>query len=113
MLPLTADAIEDLPYILAKRHRLRAWVPQVHKINLCLAIQALVFNPIRVFPQELSKVALCDPAILRLEPPLLFPAADLSRRDIKQRRDLVDREDRESGYLVHTVVKPGEFRVNR
>ena len=28
MLPLTADAIEDLPYILAKLHPLRAWVPR-------------------------------------------------------------------------------------
>jgi len=78
MLPLTADAIKDLPHIFAKLHRLRAWVPQVHKINLCLAIQTLVVNPVRVFPQELAKVALCDPAILRLEPSLLFPASDLS-----------------------------------
>ena len=48
-------------------------VTEVHKINLCLAIQTLVVNPVRVFPQELSKGVLCDGAsILRLAHPFSF-----------------------------------------
>ena len=42
-------------------------------------------EPVCVLPQEVAQVALCDPAIPGFEQSLLFPAAHLSRRHVKER----------------------------
>jgi hypothetical protein len=52
VLPLPADAIENLPHVLSELRRFRAGISKVHKIDLRFTRQTLERDPLRVLLQE-------------------------------------------------------------
>jgi hypothetical protein len=111
-LPLPTNTVQDIANILFEGCRFRARKSKIDEINLVLPPEPVKRNSIRMCPQKLSEALLRYSAVLRVEPALVLPTPNLSRRNTKEGCQGVSRKDHKPMNFVYPIIKARNLRTD-
>jgi hypothetical protein len=111
-LPISADTIQDCSNILLECCRVWAGKAKIDQKDLVLLSQAVKRSLVWMGLQELPDTFLGYPSALRRKPAIFLPASNLTRSHLKQIRETINSEYRETMNFMHFVMEASDLRAD-